>query len=139
MNSNEIFLPVLVQILITITGFLLLGVRKTRAVKSGQVDMDKTALDNDAWPDYVLMVSNNIRNQFQVPVLFYVLCFLLYSIDAVSTTVLYLAWAFVISRAIHAYIHMSSNFVPARFSVFTLGFLIVIAMFVFAAIALVST
>ena len=139
MNANEIFLPVLVQILITITGFMLLGVRKTRAVKSGQVDMDKTALDNDAWPDYVLMVSNNIRNQFQVPVLFYVLCFLLYSIDAVSTTVLYLAWAFVISRAIHAYIHMSSNFVPARFSVFTIGFLIMIAMFVFAAIALVST
>ena len=138
MNSNEIFLPVLVQILITITGFMLLGVRKTRAVKSGQVDMDKTALDNDAWPDYVLMVSNNIRNQFQVPVLFYVLCFLLYSIDAVSTTVLFLAWAFVISRAIHAYIHMSSNYVPARFSVFTIGFLIMIAMFVLAAIALVS-
>ena len=139
MNANEIFLPVLVQILITITGFMLLGVRKTRAVKTGQVDLDKTALDNDAWPDYVLMVSNNIRNQFQVPVLFYVLCFLLYSIDAVSTTVLYLAWAFVISRAIHAYIHMSSNFVPARFSVFTIGFLIMVAMFVFAAIALVST
>lgn len=138
MNSNEIFLPVLVQILITITGFMLLGVRKTRAVKSGQVDMEKTALDNDAWPDYVLMVSNNIRNQFQVPVLFYVLCFLLYSIDAVSTAVLYLAWAFVITRAIHAYIHMSSNFVPARFSIFTIGFLIMIAMFVFAAIALVS-
>jgi len=138
MNANEIFLPVLVQILITITGFMLLGVRKTRAVKTGQVDLDKTALDNDAWPDYVLMVSNNIRNQFQVPVLFYVLCFLLYSIDAVSTTVLYLAWAFVISRAIHAYIHMSSNFVPARFSVFTIGFLIMIAMFVFTAIALVS-
>ena len=138
MNSNEIFLPVLVQILITITGFMLLGVRKARAVKSGQVDMEKTALDNDAWPDYVLMVSNNIRNQFQVPVLFYVLCFLLYSIDAVSTTVLFLAWAFVISRAIHAYIHMSSNFVPVRFSVFTIGFLIMIAMFVFATIALVS-
>ena len=139
MNSNEIFLPVLVQILITITGFMQLGVRKTRAVISGEVDMEKTALDNDAWPDYVLMVSNNIRNQFQVPVLFYVLCFVLYSIDAVSTTVLYLAWAFVISRAIHAYIHMSSNFVPARFSVFTIGVIIVIAMFAFAAVALVST
>ena len=139
MNPNEIFLPVLIQILITITGFMLLGVRKARAVKSGQVDMEKTALDNDAWPDYVLMASNNIRNQFQVPVLFYVLCFLLYSIDAVSTAVLFLAWAFVISRAIHAYIHMSSNFVPARFGIFTIGFVIMIAMFAFAAIALVST
>jgi len=138
MISNQIFLPVLVQILITISGFLLLGVRKVRAVKSGSVDHGKAALDNDAWPDYVLMVSNNIRNQFQVPVLFYVLCILFYSIDAVSTVVLYLAWAFVISRAIHAYIHMSSNFVPARFTVFTIGFVIMIVMVVFAAIALLS-
>jgi hypothetical protein len=138
MISNQIFLPVLVQILITISGYLLLGVRKSRAVKSNNVDLEKAALDNDAWPDYVLVVSNNIRNQFQVPVLFYVLCILFYSIDAVSAMVLYLAWAFVISRAIHAYIHMSSNFVPARFTVFTIGFIIMIVMVVFAAIALLS-
>ncbi len=138
MISNQIFLPVLVQILITISGYLLLGVRKSRAVKSNNVDLEKAALDNDAWPDYVRVVSNNIRNQFQVPVLFYVLCILFYSIDAVSAMVLYLAWAFVISRAIHAYIHMSSNFVPARFTVFTIGFTIMIVMVVFAAIALLS-
>lgn len=138
MISNQIFLPVLVQILITISGYLLLGVRKSRAVKSNNVDLEKAALDNDAWPDYVRVVSNNIRNQFQVPVLFYVLCILFYSIDAVSAMVLYLAWAFVISRAIHAYIHMSSNYVPARFTVFTIGFIIMIVMVVFAAIALLS-
>ena len=138
MSSNQIFLPVLVQILITISGFLLLGIRKTKALKTNNVDQEKAALDNDAWPDYVLQVSNNIRNQFQVPVLFYVLCILFYSIDAVSTIVLYLAWAFVISRAIHAYIHMNSNFVPARFTVFTIGFVTMIIMVVFAAIALLS-
>ena len=101
MISNQIFWPVLIQILIPIAGFMLLGIRKARAMKSGNVDMTKTALDNDAWPDYVLMVSNNIRNQFQVPVLFFVLCFVFHSLNAVSTTVLYLAWAFVISRIIH--------------------------------------
>ena len=138
MHSNEIFLPVLVQVLITIAGFMLLGVRKAKAIRAGGVDSTKTALDNDAWPNYVLMVSNNIRNQFQVPVLFYVLCFVFYSIEAVTTTVLYLAWAFVISRAIHAYIHMSSNNVPARFRVFTIGFVIMTIMTILAAKALVS-
>ncbi len=139
MHSNLIFWPVLVQILITIAGFLLLGVRKAKALKTDNVDMEKTSLDNDAWPDYVLMVSNNIRNQFQVPVLFYVLCFIFYSINAVSTTVLYLAWAFVLSRVVHAYIHMSSNYVPARFRVFILGFLIMLVMVIFAALALLKT
>ena len=139
MNSNLIFLPVLTQIAITIAGFMLLGVRKAKALKEGNVDSTKTPLDNDAWPDYVLMVSNNIRNQFQVPVLFYVLCFVFYSINAVTTTVLYLAWAFVISRIVHAYIHMSSNNVPARFRVFTIGFVIMVIMFIYAASALVKT
>ena len=137
MNSNLIFWPVLTQIAITIAGFSLLGIRKSKALKTGSVDMTKTALDNDAWPDDVLMVSNNIRNQFQVPVLFYVLCFLFYSINAVSIAVLSLAWIFVITRVIHAYIHMSSNYVPARFAVFTIGFVTMIAMAVIAAITLI--
>lgn len=138
MNSNLIFLPVLTQIAITIVAFMLLGVRKAKAIKKDEVDMTKTALDNDAWPDYVVQVSNNMRNQFQVPVLFYVLCFVFYSINAVTTTVLYLAWAFVISRIIHAYIHMSSNYVPARFRVFIIGFVIFVVMFIIAARALVA-
>jgi hypothetical protein len=127
-----------VQITITIVGFMLLGVRKTRALKTDKVDMKKTALDNDAWPGYVLMVSNNIRNQFQVPVLFYVLCFMFYILDAVTVLALSLAWAFVVSRIIHAYIHMSSNFVPARFSVFTIGFVIMVLMTILAASTLMS-
>ena len=138
MNSNLIFWPVLLQVLLTIVGFMLLGARKTKALKTDTVDQTKTALDNDAWPDYVLMVSNNIRNQFQVPVLFYVLCFVFYSLDSVTLLVLSLAWAFVISRIVHAYIHMSSNYVPARFGVFTIGFVIMVLMTILAASTLNS-
>lgn len=138
MDPKQIFWPVLVQILLTIVGFMLMGVQKAKAVKAKDVDMTKTALNNDAWPEYVMKVTNNVRNQFQVPLLFYVLCFLFYSINAVTTTVLYLAWAFVITRIIHAYIHMSSNYVPARFRVFTLGFVILVVMAIFAAEALMA-
>lgn len=138
MNSTQIFLPVLIQVLIPIAGFMLLGIRKSQALKSGNVDMTKTALDNDAWPDDVLKVSNNIRNQFQVPVLFYVLCFVFYAINGVSSIVLYLAWGFVISRIVHAFIHMTSNYVPARFSVFTVGFVIMVLMTILAIKALVA-
>ena len=136
MKSNLIFWPVLVQILIVIAGFMLLGIRKKQALKNGQVDLRKTALDNDAWPDDVLKVSNNIRNQFQLPVLFYVLCFMFYILDAVNISSLSLAWVFVISRIIHAYVHMGSNFVPARFSVFTIGFVVMVLMLIQVAVNL---
>jgi len=136
MQANLIFWPVLTQVALTILGYIMLGIVKTRAVKTGNVDLEKTALNNDAWPDSVLKVSNNIRNQFQVPVLFFVLSFIFYSLDAVSVPVLSLAWAFVITRVIHAYIHMSSNYVPARFSVFTLGFVIMVLLAILAAVTL---
>jgi hypothetical protein len=136
MQPTMIFWPVLVQIALTVIVFILMGARKKAALKSDSVDMTKTPLDNDAWPDEVLKANNNIRNQFQVPVLFYVLCFMFYSIGAVTDTVIYLAWAFVASRIIHAYIHTGSNYVPARFRVFVIGVVTVILMFILAAKAL---
>lgn len=138
MNSNLIFWPVLAQIALIFFVFMRLGVEKSRAMKSGGVDMNKTALDNDAWPDNVLKVSNNLRNQFQLPVLFFTLCLVFFSLNAITTVVLSLAWAFVISRIIHAWIHMGSNYVPARFRVFLFGTVILILMLISAVNALLT-
>ncbi len=65
MNSNLIFWLLLTQIALIFFVLMRLGVEKSRAMKSGGVDMTKAALDNDAWPESVLKVSNNLRNQFQ--------------------------------------------------------------------------
>jgi hypothetical protein len=46
--------------------------------------------------------------------------------------------AIVVSRMIHAFIHMGSNNVPARFSVFTIGFVIMVLMTIYAASILIS-
>ncbi|WP_342631573.1 MAPEG family protein [Marinobacter alkaliphilus] len=62
--------------------FIMLGVRKARAVKTGKVNRHQAALDNRVWPEEVVKVSNNIANQFEAPVLFYVLCLVTYSIIA---------------------------------------------------------
>ena len=36
--------------------------------------MRDIALSNEAWPDDLKKVANNMHNQFETPVLFYVLC-----------------------------------------------------------------
>jgi len=132
MAASSILLPVLVQISLTLIMFLLLGVRKTKAIKAGGVDRKATALNNSAWPEGVVKVSNNIANQFQTPVLFYIISILFYLTNQVSLTVLVLAWIYSGSRIIHSFIHVGSNFVPARFMVFTLGVICLIAMTVIA-------
>jgi hypothetical protein len=128
MNRDLIFLPILVQVLLTLATYVLLIKTKIRAMKAGEVDMARRALHDDAWPESVMKINNNIRNQFEVPVLFYVLAFMLWALEAVNTLTLAAAWLFAISRIAHAWIHIGSNYVPNRRRVFTVGWWIVLAL-----------
>jgi hypothetical protein len=138
MSSNYIFWPVLAQVLLTLIMFIVLGKRKTKAVHAGKVDRKQAALDNRVWPEDVVRVSNNIANQFEAPVLFYVLCLVIYSIDAAGTVAIVLAWLFVLSRCAHAYVHVVSNYVPVRLRLFLVGCLVLIAMLMLVAWKLAS-
>ena len=133
MNSNHIFWPVLAQVFLTLTMFIMVGVRKAQAVKAGEVNRKQAALNNRVWPENVVKVSNNIANQFEVPVLFYVLCLVLYSINAAGIVAIVLAWIFALSRFAHAYVHTGSNYVPMRLRLFLVGCLVLIAMLVLVA------
>jgi hypothetical protein len=137
MHSTYILWPVLAQILLILLMYILLGYRKAKAVKTGSVNLKATALDNKAWHDGVLKVSNNIDNQFEIPIVFFVLCLLFYGIGQVDVLVLTLAWAYVISRYVHAYVHVGSNYVPLRMRIFSVGCLILLVMTLIAAWKLV--
>ena len=127
-QDKLILLPVLLQVLLTIVVYFALVVAKIRAKNNGEVDLKKAALYDDAWPESVVKINNNIRNQFQLPVLFYVVTIVLWLLDSVGMLALALAWIFVASRAVHAYVHTGSNYVPLRRGVFTFGFFIVTVM-----------
>lgn len=138
MAKNLIFLPVLIQVLLTIIVFIWLGIAKSKAIKLGQVDLEKRALHPEAWPDTVLKISNNINNQFETPVLFYTLAITLWALDAVDIFALLFAWGFVATRIAHVYIHTGSNIVAIRRRFFTLGcvFLMLLMLLGFKSILL---
>jgi len=139
MNPELILWPVLVQIVLTVVVFLLLGVRKLNAFKAKEVDLRKSALDNSAWPDDVRKVSNNIQNQFQLPVIFYVLCFAFLTTNSASLIVITLAWGFVFSRIVHSYIHVGSNHVPARSRAFMVGCICLVLLSVLLTVRLAGS
>ncbi|MFT5177305.1 MAG: hypothetical protein ACI90R_000342 [Alteromonas macleodii] len=138
MTTNLIFLPAIVQILLTMAVFIGLASAKSKAVKSGEVNEERRALHDDAWPDSVIKFNNNIRNQFELPVLFYVLCIILWAINCTNTLVHSFAWLFVASRIIHVAIHTGSNFIPLRRKVFMFGFFVLAALAVFAFVSIVA-
>ncbi|MFA6444542.1 MAG: MAPEG family protein, partial [Sterolibacterium sp.] len=92
------------------------------------VDTARRALHDDAWPESVMKINNNIRNQFELPILFYVLTIVLWQLKETGALAQSLAWLFVASRCVHAYIHTGSNYVPARRKVFMFGCVVVMAM-----------
>jgi hypothetical protein len=60
--------------------------------------------------------SDNFRNLFEMPVLFYLLCVLL-ALTALATPLqVGLAWAYVVLRAAHSFIHVTYNRVSHRFT-----------------------
>jgi len=127
-TGHMFFLPLLAQIVLVFWLYLRLAGAKALAVRNGQVDQGRRALHDDAWPAPVMQINNCIRNQFEVPVLFYVLMLVAWNLGLAGTVMLVFAWLFVISRYVHAGVHTGSNYVPLRRNVFMLGCLVLMAM-----------
>ena len=143
MYGGLIFYPVLVMVLLTLLIYVRLIQVKIRAIKAGQVNRERQPLHEDAWPDSVLQINNNIRNQFELPVLFYVLCFVLYAMEGVGVLALVASWVFVLSRVAHAWVHLTSNYIPNRRRLFTVGwwilvFIVLLAMWQLVGRALIN-
>ena len=136
MKQQLIFWPLVVQCLLILWLFVRLGIVKARAREAGEIDPSLTSIDNDAWPIYVRKVSNNIRNQFQLPVLFSVVLLAFFGLEAVDMVVLVLAAVFVLSRLIHTYIHIGRNHVPTRTRVFTIGYFSLVGLVIWLGRAL---
>jgi hypothetical protein len=132
-NAKLILWPILAQVFLILMMYIVLGARKAKAVKARAVDLKVTALNNKAWPEDVLKVSNNIDNQFEIPTVFFVLCLLFASLGQIDAVVISLAWGFVFSRFVHAYVHINSNYVPLRMRVFAIGCVILLILTLLAA------
>ncbi|MGS2719417.1 MAPEG family protein [Paraglaciecola aestuariivivens] len=66
-------------------------------------------------PEAVNQPSNNLKNLFEMPVIFYVVSILFVISDKVDMPTVYLAWAYVMLRFVHSLIHCVLNHVLGRF------------------------
>ena len=128
MTRDWIFVPVIFQVLMTLLIYVRLITVKIRELRAGRVDKARLALHEDAWPASVLQINNNIRNQFELPVLFYVMAVILWALDAVHGLAVAAASLFVLSRIAHALVHLSTNYVPNRRRYFTVGWWVLMFM-----------
>jgi hypothetical protein len=128
MSIQAILLPLFVQVLLTfVVGFWLGGLGSS-ALRRGEVQPRDIALREPNWPKRTLQVRNSYQNQLELPVLFYVLTILAIITRHADLIFVVMAWIFVLSRLVHAYIHVTSNRLNLRGFWFGFGALVLFIM-----------
>ncbi len=129
MSVQMILLPLFVQVLLTISLGMVLAVRRRRALASGTRWQD-IALREPNWPKDCIAANNAFTNQFEIPVLFYVLTILALITKQADLIFVVLAWIFVLMRVLQAGVFITSNHVPTRGAFFGIGVIVLIIMWI---------
>jgi hypothetical protein len=133
-----ILLPLFVQVALTFALLMWTGSRRLRAVRSGEVHPREVSMGERCWPGPVQQVSNAFCNQFEIPVLFYLLVIMALLTRKADLLFVVLSWAFVLSRFAHAAVYVTTNHVPHRFAAFLAGVLVLMVMWTVFAVRILS-
>ncbi len=119
---NNLFWPAVAMALLTgIVWVRLYWVRipEMRRRKIQPQSIAQSAQRDTAFED--TRASDNFKNLFELPVLFYLALFVAHASGQVGSTVVFLAWLFVALRWLHSGIQCTYNRVMHRFTVYLLG------------------
>jgi hypothetical protein len=137
--AAAVLAPVFAQVALVIVLLFAMAALRMRDIRSGAVRPQEIALGQPLWPAQTTKVAKCFSNQFEAPVLFYALTALQWTLGAVDQVSIGLAWAFVISRYIHAVEFTTSNVVMRRGAIYALGMLILLADWILLAIRVFSS
>jgi hypothetical protein len=114
MTTQAILLPLFVEVILTFLLLFWLAPLRAQDFNAGIARPDTVALREPNWSPRALQVGYSFSNQFELPVLFYVLTILAYVTHLAGVIFVVLAWIFVIFRILQAYVHVTSNRIRVR-------------------------
>jgi hypothetical protein len=128
-TSSPIFLPMAVLALWTMHVLLLIPIARFKAAGKGQVDAEDFRYgESGRVPDSVRLPNRNFMNLLEVPVLFYVACFIALLGGHIDGLMVGLAWTYVALRIGHSIVHLSYNKVMHRLTLFAISNVVVAVM-----------
>jgi hypothetical protein len=130
MTVQEVLLPLFVEVILTFLLLFWLAPLRAQDFSSGTTRPESVALREPNWSKRSLQVGYSYSNQFELPVLFYVLTILAWVTRHADLVFVVLAWVFVIFRYLQAYVHVTSNQVRVRGAFFGVSALVLAIMWV---------
>jgi hypothetical protein len=139
MNPISIFAPFFAMIALTVVVWIYMDARRIPFIVRSNFTPEQLSPVELARlsPPAVSNPSDNLKNLFELPTLFYALVLCLYVTNHVDATFVWAAWLFVGLRVLHSAVHCTFNFVPLRFWLYAAGSLLLGFIAVRAALVVV--
>jgi hypothetical protein len=134
MTVQMVLLPVFVLVALTFGLGFWMGAARNKALASRQTSVKDIALNQPNWPEDATKISNCFSNQFEVPLLFYILIAIALPLRHADLVIVLLSWVFVVTRYAHAGIFTTSNNLRQRFGAYLAGVLVLLAMWIYFAL-----
>ena len=136
MSVQMVLLPVFVLVGLTFVLLLWMAGARRQALVGGEPKIRDIALGQSNWPDRATQVGNCFANQFELPLLFYILIALALPLRRVDLFLVLMSWVFVVTRFAHAGIFVTSNDLNRRSLAWFAGVLVLFAMWIYFALKL---
>jgi hypothetical protein len=130
MTIESVLLPLFVQVLLTFSLLIILAVRRQGMFRRREMNPQDLAVRGAREPMPVAQAAGSFQNQFELPVLFYVLAILALFTRKADFLFVVMSWVFVLARVAQAAIHVGPNIVPMRGMAFAISMLVLLIMWI---------
>jgi hypothetical protein len=127
MTQNTIFSPFLAMMFLTFLVWVYLYIRRISFItksKISEADLSVPGTLAQISPPSVSNPSDNFKNLFEIPILFYTLVLYLFITQQVDNVYVNAAWIFVVFRALHSAVHCTFNLIMLRFYLYLIAALV---------------
>ncbi len=118
MTQDAIFSPFFATVFLTLLVWVYMYIRRISFITSREIRSKDLAVPGtlaQISPPNVSNPSDNLKNLFEIPVLFYALVLYLFMTKQVDTVYVNAAWVFVVFRVLHSAVHCTFNLIMLRF------------------------
>jgi hypothetical protein len=124
MAQQAIFGPFFAMMILTLVVWGYMYVRRIHFIKTTKLSPNDLAVPGELArlsPAAVSNPSDNLKNLFELPVLFYALALYLFATGQVDAAYVYAGWIFAGFRVLHSAVHCTFNIVMLRFWLYAIS------------------
>ncbi|KRE15066.1 hypothetical protein ASE63_17660 [Bosea sp. Root381] len=133
--SLKLVYPALAMILWIFVVLAIMFLRRKAAFDGKQVRMADVAVSNERYPEPARLAAANFSNQFETPVVFFALIMLAMEVGATHHLMAALAWLYVATRVAHTLVHVGTNDLRLRATIFAVGSALLFGMWLAVVVA----